>query len=179
MRCGKVDTETPRSRVKLDSAFPRNSGGRPALLPVKEKPSRLATSSSIPSRSTGKKPYSVDNLLTSTGGRFLKAFTGSVDPLSPSRTRTHVRIPSKSAGRKPYRVDILVPSTGGPFSKAPTGCAGPLSPSRTPTHVRSAHSFTVEQGKPDNAHRTSGDSTTSGQINRSIISPKAGEAQIS
>ena len=27
LRCGKADTEAMRSRVKLGSAFPRNSGG--------------------------------------------------------------------------------------------------------------------------------------------------------
>ena len=36
LRCGKADAETPRSRVKLDSAFFRNSGGRSILFPVKE-----------------------------------------------------------------------------------------------------------------------------------------------
>ena len=36
LRCGKADTEAPRSRMKLDSAFPRNSGGRSTLFPAKE-----------------------------------------------------------------------------------------------------------------------------------------------
>ena len=31
LKCGKADTETPRSWVQLDSAFPRNSGGRSTL----------------------------------------------------------------------------------------------------------------------------------------------------
>ena len=134
LRCGKADTEGPRYRVKLDSALPRNSDGHSTLFPVKEEPTRLATSSPFPSR---------------------------------------------SAGRKPPPVDNLVPPTGGPFLKAYTGSAGPPSPSRTLTHVRRAPSTSVEQEKPDTARRASGDSTTSGQIDRSIIPPKAEESQLS
>ena len=85
----------------------------------------------------------------------------------------------RSAGKKPSPVDNLVPPTGGPLLKASTGSAGPLSPSRTLTHVRRAPSATVEQEKPDTARRASGDSTTSGQINRIIISPRAEELQLS
>ena len=36
LRFGKADTEAPGSMVKLDSAFPGNSGGRYPLFPVKE-----------------------------------------------------------------------------------------------------------------------------------------------
>ena len=108
-RCGKADTEAPRSRVKLDSAT----------------------------------------------------------------------FPIRSAGRKPPPVDNLVPTAGGLLLKASTESAGLLSPSRTLTHVRGAPSATVEQKKPDTARRASGDSTTSGQINRSIIPPKAEESQLS
>ena len=36
LRCGKAATETPRSRFQLDSALPRNSGGRSTLFLVKE-----------------------------------------------------------------------------------------------------------------------------------------------
>ena len=124
MSCGKADTEAPRSRVQLDSAFPRKSGGRSTLFPVKEEPTRLATSSPFPSR---------------------------------------------SAGRKPPPVGNLVPTIGGSLLKASTASAGPRSPSRTLTHVRSAPSATVEHEKTDTARRASGDSTTSGQINRTII----------
>ena len=53
--------------------------------------------------------------------------------------------------------------------KAYTGSAGSLWPSRTLTPVRSASSATAEEEKPDTARRVRGDSTTSGQINRSII----------
>ena len=134
LRCGKADTEAPRSRVKLDSAFPRNSDGRSTLFHVKEEPTRLATSSPFSSRSAGSKPSPVDNLL---------------------------------------------PPTGAPLLKASTGFAGPLWPSRTLTHVRSAPSATAEQEKPDTARRASGDSTTSGQINRSVIPPKAEESLLS
>ena len=119
---------------KLDSAFPRKSGGRSTLFPVKEDPTRLATSSPFPSR---------------------------------------------SARRKPPLLDNLAPPTGSLLSKASTGSAGPISPSRTLTHVRSVPSATVEQEKRDTARRASGDSTTSGQTNRSIISPNAEESQLS
>ena len=134
MRCGKADIEAPRSRMKLDSALPRKRGGRSTLFPVKEEPTRLAT-------------------------------------LSP--------FPSRSAGRKPPPVDNVVPPTGSPLLKASTGSAGILSPSRTLTHVHSATSATVAQEKPDTTRRASGDSTTSGQINRGVIPPKAEESQLS
>ena len=49
----------------------------------------------------------------------------------------------------------------------------------TITHVRSTPSATVEQEKPDTARRASDDSTTSGQINRSIVPLKAEESQLS
>ena len=75
-------------------------------------------------------------------------------------------------------MDNLLPPTGGPLLKAFTGSAGPLLPSRTLTHVRSAPSAAVEQVKSDTARRASGDSTTSGQINRSIIPPKAEESNL-
>ena len=91
LRCGKADIEAPRSMVKLDSAFPHKSGGRSTLFPVKEEPTRLATSSPFPSRSAGSKPPPADNLVPPTGGPLLKASTGSAGPLSPSRTLTHVR----------------------------------------------------------------------------------------
>ena len=70
-------------------------------------------------------------------------------------------------------MDNVVPPTGGPLLEASTGSAGLLLPSRTLTHVRSAPSATAEQEKPDTAQRASGDSTTSGQINRGIIPLKA------
>ena len=91
LRCGKADTEAPRSRVKLDPAFPRNSGGRSTLFPVKEEPTRLATASPFPNRSAGRKPDSVEKLVPPTGGPLLKASTGSAGPLSPPRTLSHVR----------------------------------------------------------------------------------------
>ena len=59
-RCGKENTDTPRSRSKLDSAFPRNHGGRSTLFPIKEESIRLATSSPFPTRSTGRKTSPVD-----------------------------------------------------------------------------------------------------------------------
>ena len=50
LRCGKDGTENPRSCVQLDSAFPGNSGGLSTLSPVKDKATRLLTSSPFPSR---------------------------------------------------------------------------------------------------------------------------------
>ena len=91
LRCGKADTEAPRSRVKLDSAFPRNSGGRSTFFPVEEEPARLDTSSPFLSWPAGRKPSPVDNLLPPTGGPLLKAPTRSAGALSPSRTLIHVR----------------------------------------------------------------------------------------
>ena len=76
-------------------------------------------------------------------------------------------------------MDNLLPPTGTPLLKASTGSADTLSPSRTLPHVRIAPSATVEQEEPDTARRPSGDSTTSGQINRSIIPLKAEESQLS
>ena len=81
----------PRSRVKLDSAFPRNSGRRFTLFPVKEGSTRLAASSPFPSRLAGRKPSPVGTLLPPTRAPILKASTGSAGPLSPSPTLTHVR----------------------------------------------------------------------------------------
>ena len=95
----------------------------------------------------------------------------------PTRLATSSPFPSRSAGRKPPPVDNLVPPTGGPLLKEYTGSAGPRSPSRTLTHVHSAPSATVEQEKPDTVRRASGDTTTSSQINRSIIPPKTDESQ--
>ena len=63
--------------------------------------------------------------------------------------------------------------------KASTGSAGPLSPSRRLTYVRNAPSATVEQEKPDTVRQSSDNPTTSGQINRGIIPPKAVESQLS
>ena len=72
-----------------------------------------------------------------------------------------------------------MPPTRRPLLKASTGSPGPLSPSRTLIDVRSAPSATVEQEEPDTARRASGDSTTSGQINRSIIPLNTEESQLS
>ena len=134
LRCGKANTETPRSRLKLDSAFPRNNDGCPILFPIEEESTRLATSSPFPTRSTG---------------------------------------------RKPSPVDPLLPPTGAPFLKSSTGSAGPLSSSRTPLHVRRAPSAPVEQEKPGTARRASGDSTASGQINRTAYPLNSEESQLS
>ena len=73
----------------------------------------------------------------------------------------------------------LLPPIRAPLLKTPTGSADPLPHSRTQPHLRSAPSATVEQEKPDTARRPSGDSTTSGQINRTIIPPNAEESQLS
>ena len=70
--------------VKLDSAFPRNSG-------VKEESTSLNTSSPFPSRPTRKKPSAVGTLLSPTQAPLVKASAGSAGPLSPSRTLPHVR----------------------------------------------------------------------------------------
>ena len=85
-RCGKADTETATSRLQLDSAFSRNSGGLFTPFLIKEELIRLTTSSPFPSRSTGKKPSPVGPL-----SPFLKASTWSASALSSSRTIPHVR----------------------------------------------------------------------------------------
>ena len=92
LRCGKADTEAPRTRVKLDSAFLRNSGGRYTFFRVEEEPARLATSSASPSRPGGRKPSPVDTSLPPTGGPLLKTSTGSEGSLSSSRTLTNVHV---------------------------------------------------------------------------------------
>ena len=91
LRFGKVDTETPRSPLKLDSAFPCKDGGLSALFPIKEESKRLATSSTFPTRSTGKKLSPVDALLPPTRAPFQKSSTGSAGPVASSRTPPHVR----------------------------------------------------------------------------------------
>ena len=62
LRWGKAYTEAPKSGVKLNSAFPRNSGGSSTLFPVKEEPTRLANSSPFPTGPAGSKPSPVDNI---------------------------------------------------------------------------------------------------------------------
>ena len=52
-------------------------------------------------------------------------------------------------------------------------------PSRTLAHVRSAPLATVDQEKPDTSRQANGNSTTSDQINRGVIPPKAEESQLS
>ena len=81
LRCGKADTETPRSQLKLDFAFPRNNGGRSTLFPGKEESTRLVVSPSFPTRSTGRKPSPVDHLLPLTPAPFLKSATGCLQAL--------------------------------------------------------------------------------------------------
>ena len=91
LRCGKANTETPKSRLKLDSMFPRNNGGRLTLFPFTEESAKVATSSPFSTRSTGWKPYPVDPLLPPTGAPFSKASTGSADPFLSSCTPLRVR----------------------------------------------------------------------------------------
>ena len=73
--------------------------------------------------------------------------------------------PAGLQGGSPLRW-VLVAPTRATRLNASTGYAGPLSPARTLPHVGSALLATVEQDKLDTARRASGDSTTSGQINR-------------
>ena len=131
---GKADTEIPRSRLKLDAAFPRNNGDCFIILYIDKESTIRATSSPFPTR---------------------------------------------SAERKPSAVDTLLPPTRAPFIKSFTGSAGPLSSSRTPLHVRSTPPAPVEQDKPDTARRASGDSTASGQINRTAYPLKPEKSQLS
>ena len=91
LRCGTADTDAPRYRVKPDSAFPRNSGGRSTRFPVMEEPTRLATLPPFSSRPTGRKPSLVDNLLPLTGTPLLKASAASAGPIPPSRTLNQAR----------------------------------------------------------------------------------------
>ena len=91
LRCWKADTETPRARLQLDSAFPRSSGGRSNLFPVMEESTRTATSSPFLSMSTGSKPSPVGTLLAPARALLLKASTGSAGPILSSRTIPHVR----------------------------------------------------------------------------------------
>ena len=43
LRCGKADSETPRSRLQFHWVFPRNRGGRSTLFTTKEGSTKLAT----------------------------------------------------------------------------------------------------------------------------------------
>ena len=82
-RCGKADTGPPRSRVQLDSAFPRNSNGRSTLIPVKEESTRRGTSSPFPSSPTGRKLSPAGTLLPPTRAPLLKTSTGPSGPVAP------------------------------------------------------------------------------------------------
>ena len=72
-----------------------------------------------------------------------------------------------------------LPPTRAPFLKSSPGSAGPHSTSLTPPRVRYAPSVAVEQEKPDTARRARGDSTASGQINRTEYPLNLEESQLS
>ena len=91
LRSGKANTETPSSRLKIDSAFPSNNGGLSILFSIKEESTRLATLSPFHTRYTGRTPSPVDPLLPSIKALFVKSSTGSAGPHSSSRTPLHVR----------------------------------------------------------------------------------------
>ena len=113
----------------------------------------------------------LDSAFRNCGGR------STLFPVREGSTRlaTSPPFPSRPIGRKPSPVGTLSPPTGALLLMASIGSAGPLSPSRTLPHVRSASSVTVEQEKSDTAQRVSGDSTTSGHINRTVIVRNTGE----
>ena len=117
----------------------------------------------------------LDSAFRNCGGR------STLFPVREGSTRlaTSPPFPSRPIGRKPSPVGTLSPPTGALLLMASIGSAGPLSPSRTLPHVRSAPLATVEQKKPDTARRASGNSMTSGQINRAIIPLNTEESQLS
>ena len=96
-----------------------------------------------------------------------------------TRLATSSPVFSRYTGRKPFPVGTLLPPTRAQLLKVSTGSAGSFSSSRTVPHVRSAPSATVEQDKAGTSRRDSGDSTASGQINRTVIPLHVKESQLS
>ena len=90
LRCGKANTQTPRSLVRLDPVFTRESSGRYILFPVKEESSRLATSFPFSKRANVKEPPRVGPMSPPTRVPLMKTPTGSASPALSSRTLTHV-----------------------------------------------------------------------------------------
>ena len=90
LRCGKANTKSPRSLVRLDPVFTRDNSGRSILFPIKEESSRLATSFPFSKRANGKEPPRVRPMLPPTRVPLMKTPTGSVSPALSSRTLTHV-----------------------------------------------------------------------------------------
>ena len=90
MRCGKAKTKTPRSFVRLDLVFSRDSSERSVPFPIKEESTRLATSSPFSKRPTRKEPFQVGLLLPPTRAPLTKKPTGFADPAPSSRMLTHV-----------------------------------------------------------------------------------------
>ena len=85
-----MNPKTPRSLVRLDPVFPRDSSGRSILSPIKEESSRLASLSPLSKRANGKEPYRAGLMLPPTRAPLMKTPTGSAGPAPSSRTLTHV-----------------------------------------------------------------------------------------
>ena len=111
LRCGKANTETPRSWLKLDLAFPRNNGGRSTLFPIKEESTRLLPC--LPSRPGLQEGTPVDTLFPPTRAPFLKSCTGSAGPLSSSRTPLHMHS-APSAPVEQEKLDTARRANGNP-----------------------------------------------------------------
>ena len=135
MRCGKADTDPPRSRVQLNSAFPRSSCGRSTLF-LSTRSRQISYLVPLPQQAYREEALS-DGQCVATHAS--PAFEGV------------------------YEYWVCRPSS--------LSCARP--------HLRNAPSATVEQQKRDTARLASGNSTTFGQINRTITPPNADESQLS
>ena len=90
LRSGKAKTKTPRSFVRLDQVFPRDSSERSVPFPTKEESTRLATSSPFSKRPNRKEPFRVGLLLPPTRAPLRKKPAGFADPAPSSRMLTHV-----------------------------------------------------------------------------------------
>ena len=90
LRCGKANTQTPRSFARFDPVFARDNSGCSVLFSIKEESTRLATSSPFSKRHNGKEPLRVKTLLPPARAPLQKAPTGSTEPASSLNTLTHV-----------------------------------------------------------------------------------------
>ena len=90
MRCGKANTQAPRSLSRLDPVFSRDSSGSSIFFHIKQESSTLATLSPFSKRPTGKEPSRVGLMLPPTRAQVMKTPTGSAGPAPSSRTLSHV-----------------------------------------------------------------------------------------
>ena len=88
-RCGKTDTEFPRSKVKLDSAFLRNSGGRSSPFSGHGRVNKSSYVVPLPKQAYGGKSSPVGTFVAT---RSSPAFEGVYSVCMPSLAFTHATL---------------------------------------------------------------------------------------